>query len=262
MDLFINELSFSGQAPGMHHGMLLASGLLDLIVSFKKLPKSKQVFSHSTFYSSLVTQELTILECLRRLPQSDITGIAYRLIAQGPYIDRILESEVPKHLCLFNGNDVRGSGLAGAAHLNGCLASLPDTVSLSGPNISVEFSEDGNALRAANLSNFIDVEGLTNGLWLKYAPIPKHAAGGWGTLMDLTPNVAEQVLNRGFVGPNGRQVYCCHQGRLFEFQHDNVGTFHGYPVRGAEVPSRTLREMRDANAITEIEYQRFITDTR
>src|SRR5262249_13971200 len=131
MNLVINELSFSGQAATIHDGMRLASGLLDLIVGFKKLPKAKEVFSHSTFYSSLVTQEHTIQECLRRLPQTDVTGLAFRLIAKGPYIDRILEAQVPNHLCLFNRNDVRGSGLAGAAHLSGCLASLPDTVSLS-----------------------------------------------------------------------------------------------------------------------------------
>src|SRR6185503_8786496 len=85
----------------------------------------------------------------------------------------------------------------------------------------------------------------------KYVPSPKHEPGGWGTPMDLNDTTAQAVLNAGVPGPNGKQIYGLHDGRIYEFQPDNVGGFHGYPVPGTEVPPAVLRQWRDQGLITE-----------
>jgi RHS repeat-associated protein len=91
-----------------------------------------------------------------------------------------------------------------------------------------------------------------------YSLTDKHEPGGWGTPMDLKPKVAEQVLNDGITGPNGKQVYGYNDGKLYEFQPDNVGGFHGYPVPGNEVPSKVLKELKNNGTITNAEYKKFI----
>ena len=55
----------------------------------------------------------------------------------------------------------------------------------------------------------------------KYVPSPKHAAGGWGTPMDLSDSKAQEVLNNSIQG--GKQKYGVSVGKIYEFQPDNVG---------------------------------------
>jgi filamentous hemagglutinin len=95
----------------------------------------------------------------------------------------------------------------------------------------------------------------------RYVPTPKHdLLHGWGTRMDLDHSTAQKVLDRGVVGPNGKQIYGYRDGRLYKFQPDNAGGFHGYPVSSSDVPLATLREMRDAGTISEAQYRRFVKD--
>jgi hypothetical protein len=89
-----------------------------------------------------------------------------------------------------------------------------------------------------------------------YTPTAKHEPGGWGTEMDLDRETAERVLNDGILSPNQRQVYGYRNGKVYEFQPDNVGGYHGYPVPGNEVPPPVLRQMRDEGTITNSEYKK------
>ena len=92
-----------------------------------------------------------------------------------------------------------------------------------------------------------------------YVPSPKHAEGGWGTPMDLDDATAQTLLNGGL--SNGKQVYGYHNGKLYEFQPDNVGGYHGYPVPGTEVPPAILKEMEDAGLLTAAERNKFRKDS-
>lgn len=92
----------------------------------------------------------------------------------------------------------------------------------------------------------------------RYSPTNKHKTGGWGTEMDLDDTTAEQILNEGITSPNRKQVYSYHDGKLYEFQPDNAGGYHGYPVPGNEVPPKVLKELRDNGNITNTEYKRLI----
>ncbi len=72
----------------------------------------------------------------------------------------------------------------------------------------------------------------------QYVPSPKHALGGWGTPMDLSDTKAQEVLNNSIQG--GKQRYGITDGKLYEFQPDNVGGWHGYPISGTEAPPKIL----------------------
>ncbi|MES2533705.1 MAG: hypothetical protein V4636_21850, partial [Pseudomonadota bacterium] len=89
-----------------------------------------------------------------------------------------------------------------------------------------------------------------------YEPSPKHAEGGWGTPMDLPSEIAQRVLDASVLA--GRQRYGYYEGRLYEFQDDNAGGWHGYPIPGNEAPVSILRGLRDNGVISNFEYNQMI----
>ena len=56
----------------------------------------------------------------------------------------------------------------------------------------------------------------------------------------------------------GKQRYSFYNGKLYEFQPDNNGGWHGYPIKGTEAPPDVLKSMRSAGTITNSQYNRFI----
>ena len=78
----------------------------------------------------------------------------------------------------------------------------------------------------------------------------------WGTLMDLDNATASGVLNNSQQG--GKQRYGFHNGKIYEFQPDNVGGWHGYPIKGTEAPSSVLKELKNSKKITSAEYNKLI----
>jgi filamentous hemagglutinin len=91
---------------------------------------------------------------------------------------------------------------------------------------------------------------------LKYAPTDKHKPGGWGTEMDLDNKTAQDVLNSSVQG--GRQRYGVYDGKVYEFQPDNIGGWHGYPIPGNQAPTEVLRSFRDEGTISRSEYNKLI----
>ena len=92
----------------------------------------------------------------------------------------------------------------------------------------------------------------------RYVPSPKHnPQGGWGSPMDLSDDVAGQVLNEGI--SNGKQVYGYHEGKVYVFQPDNAGGFHGYNITGNErIPTTVLRQWKDDGIISSVEYSHML----
>lgn len=91
---------------------------------------------------------------------------------------------------------------------------------------------------------------------LRYAPIRKHDAGGWGSRMDLDQRTGQDLLNRSIL--SGKQRYAWRGGRLYEFKADNTGGWHGYPIRGNEAPGSVLRLLRSRGDISQAEYTRLL----
>jgi len=92
---------------------------------------------------------------------------------------------------------------------------------------------------------------------LRFVPTRKHQRGGWGTEMDLSDDVAQQVLERSTSGgANAR--YAFHEGKLYEFYPDQAGGWHGYPIAGNEAPTEVLRALREAGTITSSQFKKLI----
>jgi hypothetical protein len=92
-------------------------------------------------------------------------------------------------------------------------------------------------------------------------PGAKHGPGGWGSEMDLDAETAGKLLQEGIKSPNGKQIYNYHSGKLYEFQPDVPGSYHGYQVPGGEVPAKVLRQMKNEGTITNAQYNRYVKES-
>ena len=80
---------------------------------------------------------------------------------------------------------------------------------------------------------------------LKYNPgrheNPGQHSGPSGTHLDITAQEAEALLNdrvNCFQVPSKRQYVGVRNTKIYVFQDDNAGGFHGYPSTGADVCSK------------------------
>ncbi len=249
MRFLINELSFIGQAQHNDDADNLMKVLLEIIEELEPIRGEDPIFIHSSFFSCYISTALNVKEWLYAKSKSSIGEeqennrlLLIKLMNKGPFIDEILEESIDYHECKFNEQDVLGSSLAGAAYLKGTLISLQNAPDFVVELVRVKFTINGKFYEDVDISNLTDV-GQANKLRPRYVPSPKHALGGWGTLMDLCDEVAQAVLDKGIV--SGRQIYGYFEGKFYEFQSDNAGGFHGYPIAQNEVPSKVIKQMQD-----------------
>ena len=91
----------------------------------------------------------------------------------------------------------------------------------------------------------------------KYVPSPKHdTLHGWGTPMDLSDSQGQELLNNSTLV--GKQRYGLAGGKIYEFQPDNAGGWHAYPIPGNEAPPSFLRGLRDRGEISNADYSRML----
>jgi len=64
--------------------------------------------------------------------------------------------------------------------------------------------------------------------------------------MDIDDEIAQAVLDKGIL--SGKQVYNYHNGKFYQFQPDNAGGYHGYPVSGNDIPAQALKKLRALGA--------------
>ena len=99
---------------------------------------------------------------------------------------------------------------------------------------------------------------------LVWQQIDKHRLViGWGTIMPLDDATAQKVLNCSIQIEDHSQRYGYHDRTLYEFQYDNAGSYHGYPVevqdlREAGKHHAVLGMLRDEGRLTEAEFTALI----
>ena len=96
---------------------------------------------------------------------------------------------------------------------------------------------------------------------LKYVPTPKYdPVYGFGTKMDLPDNVAQAALTTSI--SSGNQRYAFVNGKVYKFQYDEAGGWHGYPRDISDprdnVPASVAREWKRQGVISNAEYKRII----
>ncbi|MEQ9553469.1 MAG: hypothetical protein RIM23_28085 [Coleofasciculus sp. G3-WIS-01] len=249
MHFLINECSFIGQAKYDEDADNLMNVLLEIIKELEPIRGKEPILTHSCFFGCNISQTINVSKWLYKKAKSSIGEkqensrlLLIKLKNNGPFIDEILDEKVDYYECQFNNQDVLGSSLAGAAYLKGTLISLQNAPDFLVEYIHVKFSIDSDVSEDREILNLTNVTQAKK-LRPKYIPSPKHAPGGWGTLMDLTDEEAQQVLDTGIV--SGRQIYGYFNGQFYEFQSDNVDGFHGYPVSENEVPFNVIKQIKN-----------------
>ncbi len=251
MRVIINELSFIGQATNPYEADELMKVLVEVVKELEPiLIGDDKIQVHSSFATKQLADNLTVIQWFNQKLSSSETStsatdrnmarLLVRILRKGPFIDKTLDDALAFWECHFNEQDVSGSSLAGAAYLKATLISLQKSPEFATEYILVKFSTDGN-----NYDN-IEILNLTTAsqaikLRPRYVPSPKHAPGGSGTLMDITDEEAQNLLDNGIA--SGKQIYNYYRGKYYKFQPDNAGGFHGYPVDSREVPADVLKRL-------------------
>jgi len=245
--VLINELSFIGQANTIHEVSPLMRAMMQVMRALEPLRGSDPIFTHRDFFSRQLSPNYTVHEWARAKSavDKDIRLVFIKLATQGPFIDKVLDKELEYVECLFNRQDVSTSSIAGAAYLTGILVSLKIAPEFLAEHIQVKFSLDGKLYQDIEIINLTDVSQVIK-LRRRYVASPKHASGGWGTLMDVDDETAQKILDMGVM--SGKQVYGYHNRKFYQFQPDNAGGYHGYPVSGNDIPAQVLEQLRALGA--------------
>ncbi|EKN3726853.1 TPA: hypothetical protein ACPZRY_004597 [Yersinia enterocolitica] len=78
-------------------------------------------------------------------------------------------------------------------------------------------------------------------------------------ILPLLAGYTRPILGLAPSGPlGGKQQYGISDGKVYEFQPDNAGGWHGYPIPGTEAPPKILREFLARGDINKAEYNKLI----
>jgi hypothetical protein len=127
---------------------------------------------------------------------------------------------------------------------------------LIGDGTAVDIDHACDTFHASNARHFDKFR-------LRWNGSSKHRKGGHGTELDLDKETAQRVLNCSIQLDGDNQRYGYHNQKLYEFQPDNVGGYHGYPIemsdlRQAGKHQEVLELLRKSNIITETEYNSWV----
>ncbi|BAZ47562.1 hypothetical protein NIES4103_01630 [Nostoc sp. NIES-4103] len=245
MHFLINELSFIVQAKDKYEADTLMGMLVKIIEELEPIRGKDRIQVHSSFSSCKLSIDFTVkdwvYEKLCSANRRD-AKLFVEIMTKGPFIDRTLDHTLVYHECHLNNQDVTGSSLAGAAYLKGTVISLEDAPEFSSEHLQVRYSQDGEIYQNSLIPNLFHVSQAQK-LRPRYVPSPKHSPpNGWGTIMDLSDEVAQLVLDKGIV--SGKQIYGYYSEKFYEFQPDNADGYHGYPVAQNEVPPRIIKGLQ------------------
>jgi len=247
--ILINELSFVGQANTRYDVPRLMRTMMNVIKELESLRCSDPICTHHSFSQRRLSSDYTVYEWVNtKFPNDtdkEIREFFIIVVTKGPFIDVLLDQALDYHECFLNQQNVSSTSIAGAAYFEGVLISLLDAPEFEDERLPVKFSKDGETYQDKEVHNLTREGQSWNFVRPRYVPSPKHAPGGWGTLMDLDDEVAQSVLDNGV--RYGRQIYGYHDGKYYEFQYDNVDGYHGYPV--SKVHITVVRKMQSVGIL-------------
>ncbi len=258
MHVMTNELSFVAQAKSFADADNLMKVFLQVIIELQKTYKDEKLslYRHSSFANRELSPEYTVRACAKAKSFMDQQHRRFllELITKGPYIDKLLDDKFAYHDCLCNGQNIAGSSLAGVALLglaDSILVSLQSEPTFVHACIRVQVSPNGTTFTDHDVCNLTMLQQVKT-LCRPYELTDKHKSlYGWGTPMDLSDDIAQEVLHKGIKPPDKKQIYGYYNGRFYEFQPDGTGqcpgqpdTYHGYPVPETQVHPSVVQEMK------------------
>ncbi len=97
-----------------------------------------------------------------------------------------------------------------------------------------------------------------------YVPHSKHGGAGGargvkGSPMDLSDAEAQALLNDGsrcFEEPGKRQFVGVKNNKLYVYQDDNAGGYHGYRISGQECCAKYVKAATKIAAVLKVDFKR------
>ena len=242
MHIVVNEFSFTAQAKDYQFATALMCKLAKTIQALEPRRCGDSIHAHSLLWQQRVSPEQTFQELIEGPYERELQPIRLflkKLLRNGPYIDTRLGDI--DHDCEIEQEHVRisvkGSGIAGAARLEGCLVGLDGCDAFPECAIEVHYREGTLNFKQLDIEHICSEEG-TKRVVRVFESHPKHdeefpTHGVKGTPMKLKLEEATRVLNSGEeLVENDRRVYAYYQGRMYVFhphrQQQNL--YHGFPV--------------------------------
>lgn len=251
MYFFINESSFIGQARDIYKAEEFITELYLIIENIQPLQQDKPIQTASNIANEKICSNLTLSQWINNNTNSKnkrtqiLARLFKKILTKGPFIDQ--QGILNSCQCYFENEEVHQSSLSGAAYYRGVLISLQNSPCFSDEIVKVKFGCEEQELQDIDIINLVKISQIKK-IRRHYRPSPKHRQmgerGTKGTQMDLSDEDAQITLDNGI--PYGRQIYSYYKDKYYEFQSDNAGGFHGYPILKKDVPPKVLIKLEHA----------------
>lgn len=155
MHLFINELSFVGQAQDRGDANRLMADLISVVDSLNNVRGTDPIVSSQTLWQRELFNNYSVHDWINNLGKDQMRRFLW-IIRKGPFVETILDKYYNYYACWMQGIDVSYSSLAGAAIFEGILASLQRIEIFNTDLISVKYQIDDNYIKDYDIINGFD----------------------------------------------------------------------------------------------------------
>ncbi len=173
MSIYINELSFVGQAKTLEDASELLHLLAKVASETKRLRGDNNIQRHRYLSAKKILGNQTINQLFGEIEKIDNPIIKDRIrrflleCVKGPFFDKGLNRKFPNHTCTLTRNqkDVSGSCLAASAlsPSGGVVISLKNAAGYAQNKIQVSFIKNtGSSAKNAHVKNYCDTQSVKN----------------------------------------------------------------------------------------------------
>jgi len=265
MRVFINELSFQGQAETLEEAAKILKRLFEVGARAKKISRNNLIERHSNLLGQKISQQNVLAELFSDIKNINDPGLrqVIRLFLQtfgrGPYFDSTLNENFPGHTCKFDedSTDLSGTCVAAAAlsPSGGVIISAEGSAGYTKSRIPIHFQiEATQKEKKVEIKNYLNIEDAVNDTW-EYEANPKHnkrdttSKGNPVSHMALSDREAQHVLTQGI--KIGRMVYGKKNKQWYKFPCHHENSYHAFPVNEEEVPNKVKKKWQVVGADNE-----------
>lgn len=239
MRIYIDELSFIGQAPDIESAASILRGVIEVAQSTTFIRGNNPIKRHRVLkFRELIKDrsihDIIFLDLMGNFKYRDLAILAIELLMKGPFIDSEL-AEIPQDHKIVDevGTCCEGSCYQAAifSPSGGAVISALKPCGTSRRFIRVTCSARGNML----IRNYDNLSTLTSDRWY-YEANPKHEilkdkyiCGEFVTKMDLNHVDAQNILSRGFKHMEGR-VFSANGEKWYLFREHTKNHYHAFPA--------------------------------
>ncbi len=262
MRIYINELSFVGQAKTLEEASGLLQSLAKVASETKKLRGDNTIQRHSHILGKEILENQSLAQLFGDMGKTDNPIIKQRIrsflleCVKGPFFDAELNKNFPNHTCVLIGNqkDVSDSCLAASAlsPSGGAVISVKNSGDYTQNNIPVRFrAEIEDDDKRKDVKNYCDIQSVENNIRVyeknpKHEPKTRKIKGKDWSHMDLLSEIAQQILSSG-VGYNIDVIYGKDNEQWYIFRRHHKNCYHGYPTAENTVPKTVINKWNEVD---------------